>query len=92
MTDNYLKDPRARTIEGWIAALQIFSKYVGGLQAYLPVCAEHDILFLPAFPPAIGRTGGDEYQFAPEHEEDAKTLRGLGFHWSSEGDCWAKFT
>lgn len=81
MTDNYLKDPRADTFEGWAAALAIFQKYEPkGPQARFMCDAQHDILYCPAKPdPKVD-------------EEDAKTLRGLGFHWASDVDCWAKFT
>lgn len=93
MSDNYLKDPRANTIEGWIAALQIFAKYrPKGLQDRLETHAEHDILFVCDKPEPVDQDEEGEPAFAPEHQEDAAALDGLGFHWDSDGDCWSKFT
>ena len=93
MSDKYLKDPRANTFEGWIAAFQIFAKYQPeGLQSNLDTASEHDILYLCTKPEPIGKDEEGEYMFAAEHEQDAEELDQLGFHWDSQGDCWSKFT
>lgn len=76
MSDNYLKDKRANTVEGWIEAFKILAKYGDASKFFC--YAEHDILYLPFGP--------------PDDTEDAQTLRGLGFHRDSETGDWAKFT
>lgn len=43
--------------------------------------AQHDILFAT---PKITKDAVSD--------EDAKTLDDLGWHWSDEFDCWARFT
>ena len=50
MSDHYLKDPRANTIDGWIAALEIFAKYVDRAK-YHYMSAEHDILYIAEYSP-----------------------------------------
>ncbi len=42
--------------------------------------AEHDILY-----------AGPDIK-AQVSEEDAKKLESLGWHWSTEFECWARFT
>jgi hypothetical protein len=94
----YLKDPRANTFEGWIAALTIFSKYnKSGLQGRMDTASEHDILYLSTVPaPTSARHDEDEGETVCEWDEavkeDVQILTRLGFHWTTEADCWAKFT
>lgn len=97
MSDIYLKDPRANTYEGWIAALTIFAKYEEkGLQARMDKAAEHDILYLPSKPEpksAEHKDGDTVLTWNSEQErEDGESLERLGFHWCRDVDCWAKFT
>lgn len=44
------------------------------------VAAEHDIFFACGVKPGV------------VGEEDARALEALGWHWSNEGECWARFT
>lgn len=83
--DNYLKDPLANTIQGWMVALGIFAKYSErGVAERLETSAQHDILYLPSKP--------DPGAAELTEIADARQLRGLGFHWCSDVDCWGKFT
>lgn len=60
----------------FIKALQIFAKYT---DTSYPTHCEHDILM-------IMEVGLNEIS-----ESDRDILDELGFHWSSEYDCWASF-
>lgn len=76
----YLKDPRAKTIEGFIVALQIFAKYAEkGLQQSYVFDAHHDVLGVYF-----------DTERIPEDSEDGLLLRQLGWH--VEDDYWAYFT
>ncbi len=94
MSDNYLKDPRANTVEGWIAALQLLAKYSGGGK-FRPIGgAEHDVIFMSGGPEPLTHkqmSGETVCTWAEEDAENANTLEGLGFHYSNEDDCWCKF-
>lgn len=94
--ENYLKDPRANTFEGWIAALTIFAKYSEkGTASRMDTASEHDILYLPSEPCPTGFREEDNEPISWSNDEqkaDAETLHALGFHWSTDVDCWAKFT
>lgn len=93
MSKNYLKDPRANTFEGWIAALTILAKYNGGLQGNLSTGSEHDILWLSDKPEPLSVDEEEETEeWADDVKADAEVLNALGFHWDSEVDGWAKFT
>jgi len=59
-----------------IEALQIFAQYT---DTKWPTHCEHDILM-------IMKVGQDEVS-----EQEAERLEELGFHWSTEYDCWASF-
>lgn len=64
-----------------IAGLNILAKYAdGGLDA-LEVEGQHDIIFVVA--PNDLRSVSDE---------DKKALDDLHWHWSTDGDCWSRFT
>lgn len=101
-TDNFGKDPRAQTIAGWIAALEIFAKYAkDGLQTHLDTGADHDILWLQDEPKPLEveddaeihlDEDGVEVQVWPPHSaEDAAMLDALAFHWDTDNESWAKF-
>lgn len=78
--DNYMKDPRAKSAEGFIAALQIFAKYwPKGMSNSFFMGAEHDILYI--YDSDI-----------PEDSDDGRELNGLGFHRDDDIDGWAYFT
>jgi hypothetical protein len=101
------KDPRSNTFEGWIAALTILAKYQKkGLQERLFAGADHDVVWFTD-KPAPKETEYTQEQLdaneppANDDEEnpiwpdetkaDAAALIGLGFHWDTELNCWAKF-
>jgi hypothetical protein len=96
MSDHYLKDPRANSLEGWIAAFQIFGKYkIGGLSGYHYMAAEHDIFYVADKPAPLSYEvvdGDSVCEWEPAAKDDAEALERLGFHWNSECDSWAKFT
>lgn len=89
-------DPRAYTYEGWILALNIFSKYSEeGLQGYYDLAADHDILYMGDKPEPLS-VGEDEdgdacYEWAEADKKDAETLLSLGFFYDEEQGCWACF-
>jgi hypothetical protein len=62
-----------------IEALSILSKY--GTDGEFPTHCEHDVLL----------TAGMDIKEGEVSAEDAKRLDALGFHWSTEYDCWASF-
>lgn len=94
----YLKDPRANTFEGWIEAMKIFAKYAkNGLKSRVDTAGEHDIFYLPSEPKPddVARTPDGEVFLYWEDESkrtDADILDGLGYHWDTDVDCWAKYT
>lgn len=97
MSDHYLKDPRANTYGGWIAALEILAKYDGGLERHMSTWSEHDILYLHGGPePKSFRYDEENSETVCEWDHDTapdvETLERLGFHWDSDVECWAKFT
>lgn len=78
--DNYMKDPRAQTVDGFVEGLKILSQYMkdGMSQSYF--CGgEHDIIHI--------FVGLDECE--PD-SINGQILRSLGFH--TENDGWAYFT
>lgn len=75
--DRYMRDPKAKTCAGILEGLQLI--WGDNLEKKWPMHAEHDVLYV----------GGEEI---PEDSEKGIRLTALGFHWSSEGDCWAFFT
>lgn len=44
------------------------------------ICAEHDVIY-----------AGDTEVLEKMSEEDCRTMLLLGWHWSSDVDCWASF-
>jgi hypothetical protein len=96
MSENYLKDPRANSVAGWIAALEIFERHKSDKRGWRPVNgAEHDIIYMTDTPTPLRTTRGygeTICEWSDETKADAEQLEALGFHWSSEDDCWAKFT
>jgi hypothetical protein len=100
MSDHYLTDPRANTWEGWKAAFDIFARHHKPMSSRakpdaVHFSAEHDILFISKYPSPLSTKRGDGHligEWADDTKADAMQLEALGFHWSSEGDCWAKFT
>jgi len=63
-------------MEDLIKALQIFLKYKN---EYSPTHCEHDVMMIAAVTKEM------------VSEEDRKVLDKLGFHWSSEYDCWISY-
>ncbi len=77
----YNKDPKAKSVEGFIEGLQILSKYMNnGIETKYFCGAEHDILYTYAENP-------------PDREsEDGLRLSELGFHWNEDCEGYAYFT
>jgi hypothetical protein len=78
--NNYNSDPRSKSIEGFIAALQIFAVYLkDGMQGKYMFNADHDCIYINVDSEAVS-------------DAHAKALDALGWHVSSESDTWAYFT
>ena len=78
--DLYMTAPEAKSIKGFIEALNIFSKYMGKGTNETYFCgAEHDELHL--------HVGTDDL---PKESPDGRRLQALGFHESE--DAWAYYT
>lgn len=76
------RDPRAKTLEGWIASIEIFAKnHPEGLKNSYCFEGQHDIIF----------THFTEEEI-PEDSEDGKALVRLGWFVDSDTDGWATFT
>lgn len=77
---NYMEDPRAKTVGGFIAALEILAKYLEeGTDTKYFINAEHDCLYSDV-----------SDKDCPEDSEDGCLLTALGWHIDEE--CWAYFT
>ncbi len=97
------KDPRYNTIEGWTVAMTILAKYLKDKKDWPIGGADHDVIYMNGGPEPIEQEytqeqldsdeppPSDDPKWAPEHQEDVKTLEALGFHWDTETDGWAKF-
>ena len=82
MSDNYLSDPRAKSIEGFIAALQIIAKHKPkGLSEKYFCGAEHEVLYIY-----------DCGESIPPGSDDGNALESLGFHFDGDAETWAYFT
>lgn len=78
----YMKDPRAKSLEGLILALNIFANYCEkGLAHTYGLQAEHDVLYGPADNAAI-----------PEDSQEGRLLIMLGWHYEDDVESWAYFT
>ena len=76
----YMKDPRAKSVEGFILALQILAKYMpNGLKQKYFLGETHDEIFVWADGPK-------------EDSEDGVLLHSLGFHWDKDSEGWGYFT
>ena len=81
-TSLYLSDPRSKSVEGMIIGLNILAKYMkDGLRQKWCCQAEHDII-----------TFNVEEDKLAEDTADGRALIALGFHLSSDLECWAYFT
>jgi hypothetical protein len=76
--DPYLTDPRANTVEGWIAIWEIIGRHIAKGKR-VDCYAEHDIFYLPL-------------QGVSEDSEDGQALTRLGLHYEDDTDSWAKNT
>lgn len=84
MSDNYMTDPRSKSIEGFIAGLTILSKYMkGGLREKYAFGGEHDIIHI---------WGDVTLEIVPPDSEDGLALSALGFHPEEDLDQWAYYT
>lgn len=77
--DDYMADPRAKSYEGFIVALNIFANHAkDGLKRKWPFSAEHEVLYCHDGP--------------PQDHADAQLLSELGWHWDDDAEGWAYFT
>jgi hypothetical protein len=82
MSDNHNSDPRAKSIEGLIAALQIIARHDPKGQGKKYFCgAEHDVIHFYLDGEAL-----------PPDSEDGRALEALGFHFDANVGNWAYFT
>ena len=82
MPGNYMSAPESKTIKGFKEALDIVARHhKGGENAKCFTYAEHDIIYFEL-----------SLEDVPEDSEEGKRLDALGFHASTEFDCWAYFT
>lgn len=80
--NTFFKDPRAKSVEGLIAGLQILAKYLeNGLQEKYFSGAEHDIIYF-----WVSR------EQLPEDSEDGKALFALGFKVDHSAGNWCMVT
>lgn len=78
--DVYMKDSRAKSVEGMIAGLTILSGYLKDASATKYFCgAEHDVLYVYVSP-----------EDCPEDSAHGIELQRLGFH--ADDDAWGYFT
>ena len=78
--DEYMEDPRAKTVAGFIAGLAILSKYMEkGIEQSFFCGGEHDIIHFYV-----------DADKLPNDSDDGRALSRLGFH--TEDDSWAYFT
>ncbi len=78
----YNSDPRAKSLEGFIAALEILAKHESeGLQTKYSLDAQHDIIY-----------AGPSINDIPEDSQDGILLQALGWHANEDEECWAYFT
>lgn len=80
MGDEYMSDPDAKNVKGFVRGLTLLSNYMDkGLAQPFFCGAEHDCFHV--------YVGADKL---PEDSEDGRILRSLGFHVEDGG--WAYFT
>ena len=80
--DDYMKDPRAKSVEGMIAGLTILSGYLkDGMATTYFSGAEHDEIFFYVSPDDL-----------PEDSPHGIELQRLGFHACEDAETWAYFT
>lgn len=77
--DDFLKDPRSGTYEGWAAAFTIFAKYSGKDGHIDSTAAEHDAVYAGPDPEIVSA-------------EDKLALLRLGWCKDDETICFRKFT
>lgn len=78
--DDYMKDPRAKSVAGMIAGLTILSGYLKDGMATTYFCGgEHDIIYFYV-----------SLDDLPEDSDHGVELQRLGFH--AEDDAWGYFT
>lgn len=80
--EDYMKDPRAKSIEGMIAGLTILSGYLKDGMATTYFCGgEHDEIFFYV-----------SLDDLPEDSAHGLELQSLGFHADEDVETWAYFT
>lgn len=80
--DDYMKDPRAKSVEGMIAGLTILSEYLKDGMATKYFCGgEHDIIYFYV-----------SLEDLPKESPHGVELQRLGFHADDDADAWGLFT
>ena len=72
-----------KRVDELIGGLQALAKY--GDDGSVDFSAEHDIIYAGPVGHRVDVTETEPAELAAEMDR-------LGWHWSSEGDCWALFT
>jgi hypothetical protein len=80
----YMKDPRSKSVEGFIAGLTILANHMPkGICESFAFGAEHDIIHI---------WGEVTLEKLPPDSEDGRALLALGFHAEEDLDQWGYFT
>lgn len=87
--DLYMKDPKAKSVAGFIEALGILAKYMkAGVDTAHFSAAEHDVFYV-----STDYAKDGDYEAEPaENSEDGRRLVMLGWHFDGETDGWAYST
>jgi hypothetical protein len=88
--DDYMRDPKAKTVAGFMEALTILARYMEkGMEQPFFTAAEHDVLYVHT----ESDKSTDDWTARPaKGSADGKRLRELGWHFDGESDGWAYFT
>jgi len=79
--ESYMRDPMAKTVNGFIEALEILARYMkDGKERKFFCGAEHDEIYF------YTENGPDELS------DDGVRLSELGFHFEEDAEGWVYFT
>lgn len=84
LDDLYMKDPRAKTVEGFIAGLTLLAAHMpNGLSQKFAFGGGHEEIFI---------WGDVTLDAVPRDSEEGHKLIALGFHADEDLDQWSYFT
>lgn len=84
--DLYMRDPKAKTVAGFVEALTILARYMeNGMDEGFFSGAEHDCFY-------VSTKSVDDNAQPDKKSADGKRLRALGWHFDGGSDGWAYFT